>query len=297
MMAAMLSSNDLCLFLSECIDARNAVFKKCAPALSLDAARRALQSWGGDISSITHIVAVTCTGVMVPGLEFHIMTGLGLPKTTQRLAVQFMGCFGALSGMKTARAFAAERYQYNSNPYQQSGKSSVLISSPYVASQSTESCSACMHGTVQLAHAVGECTDRQDAALCGWRQLLVLISSLWLSFSIFCHLCSLSQDARVDNLVGSALFSDGSGALVIGSNPQPPQRALFLMHGNASVIVDDTLDMMSWELTSTGMTIGLGKEIPAHIYKHIDAFARELLDGTEAQGVPYDKSLWALHPG
>jgi len=34
---------------------------------------------------------------------------LGLSADTQRLSVQFMGCFGALSGMKAARAFACER--------------------------------------------------------------------------------------------------------------------------------------------------------------------------------------------
>lgn len=34
---------------------------------------------------ITHVVAVTCTGIIVPGLEFYIMQALGLPNTTQRL--------------------------------------------------------------------------------------------------------------------------------------------------------------------------------------------------------------------
>jgi alpha-pyrone synthase len=68
-----------------------------------------LAHWGGDLQSITHVVAVTCTGVIVPGLEFSVLSGLGLSSDTQRLAVTFMGCFGALSGMKAARAFAAEK--------------------------------------------------------------------------------------------------------------------------------------------------------------------------------------------
>ena len=85
------------------------VFKSEAPILSLDSARAAIADWGGDLLSITHVVAVTCTGVIVPGLEFQILTGLGLAANTQRLSVTFMGCFGALSGMKAARAFAMER--------------------------------------------------------------------------------------------------------------------------------------------------------------------------------------------
>ena len=94
---------------SECVQVRNDIFKSEAPSLSLDSARAAIADWGGSKSDITHVVAVTCTGIIVPGLEFQILTGLGLETTTQRLSVQYMGCFGALSGMKAARAFAMER--------------------------------------------------------------------------------------------------------------------------------------------------------------------------------------------
>ena len=37
-----------------------------------------------------------------------VMHGLGLAESTQRLGVNFMGCFGTLSGLKTAKALAAE---------------------------------------------------------------------------------------------------------------------------------------------------------------------------------------------
>ena len=122
----------------ECVEARNAVYKREAPKLAVEAGRRAIDDWGGEQALITHVVAVTCTGVMVPGLEFAVMDGLGLSTTCQRLSITFMGCFGALrstrtartalplpvaspyrsslcpsssllSGIKTARAFAAER--------------------------------------------------------------------------------------------------------------------------------------------------------------------------------------------
>ena len=51
---------------------RNAVFKSEAPLLSLESARAAIAHWGGDKADITHVVAVTCTGVIVPGLEFSV---------------------------------------------------------------------------------------------------------------------------------------------------------------------------------------------------------------------------------
>ena len=62
------------------------------------------------------------------------------------------------------------------------------------------------------------------------------------------ELCSLHMqlDGRVDNLVGSALFADGSGAMVVGQAPREDERPLFEMCKTASVIIPQTLDMMSW---------------------------------------------------
>ncbi len=97
---------------TEGVELRNEVYKLEAPKLSLEAAREALRNWGGDPQTITHVVAVSCTGIIIPGLEFHVMTGLGLSIHTQRLNIGFMGCFGALSGMKAARSIASERLMH-----------------------------------------------------------------------------------------------------------------------------------------------------------------------------------------
>lgn len=44
----------------------------------------------------------------------------------------------------------------------------------------------------------------------------------------------MQLDDRIDNLVGSALFADGSGAMIIGSVPRQDERVLFEMHRNVS---------------------------------------------------------------
>lgn len=56
---------------------------------------------------------------------------------------------------------------------------------------------------------------------------------------------------------------------------------------------------MFWfrELTSSGMSIGLGKEIPDQIYRYIDSFSAGMLAHTEAESVRFDQCLWAIHPG
>jgi predicted naringenin-chalcone synthase len=87
---------------------RNNRYKEEAPKLALEAAKIALKRWGGENSRITHIISVSCTGMIAPGIEFYLMQNLGLSSTVNRLGVNFMGCFGAFKGLSVARAFALE---------------------------------------------------------------------------------------------------------------------------------------------------------------------------------------------
>jgi predicted naringenin-chalcone synthase len=87
---------------------RNEAYKQHALPLSLQSAEQALEAWGGPRESITHVVYVSCTGLVAPGIEFHLMNALGLNKSVQRFALNFMGCFGAFKGLAMARSFANE---------------------------------------------------------------------------------------------------------------------------------------------------------------------------------------------
>jgi len=87
---------------------RNIRYKNEAPKLAEQAARQALESWGGDRAHITHVISVSCTGVLAPGIEFHLMRNLGLSPSVNRLGINFMGCFGAIKALSVARAFALE---------------------------------------------------------------------------------------------------------------------------------------------------------------------------------------------
>ncbi len=87
---------------------RNAIYKADAPKLSYESAQKALKNWGGDPGAITHLIFVTCTGVVAPGIEFHLVSQLGLNPSVQRFAINFMGCFGAFKGLAVASAFAKE---------------------------------------------------------------------------------------------------------------------------------------------------------------------------------------------
>lgn len=95
---------------------------------------------------------------------------------------------------------------------------------------------------------------------------------------------------------GSAIFSDGSSAVVVGCGQRANERAIYRVHKSASVVIPNTLEYMDWILSKSGMVIGLAKEIPQAIYDHIPTFLQQLLSNTEAYGVDAADMTHAVHP-
>jgi predicted naringenin-chalcone synthase len=87
---------------------RNNLYKESAPTLAKAACEKALNQWGGHRSDITHVISVSCTGMVAPGIEFLLIESLGLKSSVERLGINFMGCFGAFKGLAIAKALALE---------------------------------------------------------------------------------------------------------------------------------------------------------------------------------------------
>ena len=87
-------------------------YAKEAPALALGAATRALDTSGIAPRSITHIITVSCTGFDAPGIEIALIDRLGLPRTTQRIQVGFMGCHAAINALRVANGLVSENKDY-----------------------------------------------------------------------------------------------------------------------------------------------------------------------------------------
>lgn len=87
---------------------RNAHYRKEAPKLAEHAAVDVLKNWNRSPNDITHVISVSCTGVMTPGLEFLIANKLNLPLNTTLLGVNFMGCHGAFKALKVASKIAKD---------------------------------------------------------------------------------------------------------------------------------------------------------------------------------------------
>jgi predicted naringenin-chalcone synthase len=81
-------------------------YARLAPPLALEASSRALTSSGVDAGDITHLITVSCTGFVAPGVDRVLIQGLRLPATVQRTQVGFMGCHGVLNGLRVALAYA-----------------------------------------------------------------------------------------------------------------------------------------------------------------------------------------------
>ncbi|CRX37903.1 type III polyketide synthase [Estrella lausannensis] len=88
--------------------ARSLLYQSVAPALAEDVSRAAVESWGGNVEAITHVISVSCTGCIAPGIEFLLVDRLGLSRSVERLGINFMGCFGAFKGLAVAKALALE---------------------------------------------------------------------------------------------------------------------------------------------------------------------------------------------
>jgi predicted naringenin-chalcone synthase len=89
--------------------ARMARYERDAPALGARAARSALEQAGRAAGDVTHLVTVSCTGFSAPNFDLGLVRALGLPRTVERTHVGFMGCHGALNGLRVARGYAESR--------------------------------------------------------------------------------------------------------------------------------------------------------------------------------------------
>jgi predicted naringenin-chalcone synthase len=84
---------------------RMAIYTAEAGPLAVRAAGAAMRQSGLGTDDISHLVTVSCTGFHAPGVDYEIITGLGLKPTTQRTHVGYMGCHGAMNGLRVARAY------------------------------------------------------------------------------------------------------------------------------------------------------------------------------------------------
>jgi type III polyketide synthase len=84
----------------------HALFMTDGVPLAVSASRKALLEAGLDPSSITHVVATTCTDSANPGYDHYVAKELGLRPDTERVLLHGIGCSGGLAALRTAANLA-----------------------------------------------------------------------------------------------------------------------------------------------------------------------------------------------
>jgi predicted naringenin-chalcone synthase len=81
--------------------ARMAFYAEAAPVLALEAVAALARQ--APLDGITHLVVASCTGFVAPGIDQVLARQLDLAPTLERLLIGFMGCYAAVTALRTAR--------------------------------------------------------------------------------------------------------------------------------------------------------------------------------------------------
>ncbi len=84
---------------------RMRLYEQYAGTLAALATRRALLDAQLDAAEMTHLVTVSCSGFQAPGWDIDLLSAVGLSASVARTHIGFMGCHGALNGLRVADAF------------------------------------------------------------------------------------------------------------------------------------------------------------------------------------------------
>jgi predicted naringenin-chalcone synthase len=76
-------------------------FESFAPQLAHNALDK-LSLTAEERRGITHVVVTSCTGLYAPGLDFEVVSHLGLDPSVERTMIGFMGCYAAINALKSA---------------------------------------------------------------------------------------------------------------------------------------------------------------------------------------------------
>lgn len=103
---------------------------------------------------------------------------------------------------------------------------------------------------------------------------------------------------RPYDLVGVALFGDGAGAMIIGTDPVSySERPLFELHTAIQNFLPETEKIIDGKLTEEGISFKLARELPHIIEDNVEGFCHKLMRNAGVAEKEYNKLFWAVHPG
>lgn len=235
--------------------------------LATRAAEEALRQAAIDPATITHLVVVTCTGFQAPGVDVGLIRSLGLSADTQRVQVGFMGCHGAINGLRVASGWLGQDpsarvllvcVELCSLHYQYGWETDHLVSNAIFADGAA---------AVVL---VGDESPPDDAGVVGRGS-------------------ANGQATGVPPTNATNGQADGGQA----DGGQAPEELRLVATG--SRLIADSADAMTWRIGDHGFQMTLSAEVPDRIGAELPGY---LAGWLAAYGLQVeDIGGWAVHPG
>ncbi|GJN32379.1 hypothetical protein PR202_gb20885 [Eleusine coracana subsp. coracana] len=88
------------------LDTRMDIVKTAVPELSAKASMKAIAEWGRPATDITHLVVTTNSGAHIPGVDFQLISLLGLRPDVRRSMLYLNGCYAGAAALRLAKDLA-----------------------------------------------------------------------------------------------------------------------------------------------------------------------------------------------
>ncbi len=241
---------------------RMQLYERHAGTLATTATKQALQAAHIEAADITHLVTVSCSGFHAPGFDIELLQSAGLSPSVARTHVGFMGCHGALNGLRVADAFL------KADP-----NACVLL---------------CCVELCSLHHQYGWSPDRivSNALFADGAAAVVLTSEKTIQ----------GQAPQNSELAeGSFPFQQSRHPPILNSAVPDPSRGTWRLIGSGSVVLPDTRADMGWRIRDHGFEMTLSARVPDLIQRHLRPWLSDWL-GSRGLALENIRS-WAFHPG
>jgi len=239
-----------------------------AAPLAAQAAVRALADAQTTPEDITHIVTVSCSGFTAPGIDVSLIRDLGLRPTTERTHVGFMGCHGALNGLRVARGFT------ENTPGAQ-----VLV-------VAVELCTIHYHYPWDMEKNVANALFADGAAA-------VVLGAPREGETPAEVVSPVAQEMRSPH---PNPLPPGEGTRSgEGTRPGAGNARVWRCAATGSCIIPDSEDAMTWRIRDHGFTMTLSPEVPKLIQAHLRPWMTSWLQQQELDVESI--RTWAVHPG
>jgi predicted naringenin-chalcone synthase len=111
------------------------------------------------------------------------------------------------------------------------------------------------------------------------------------------ELCTLhfQVDDSLESAIVNGLFADGAAAAVLAERSDEEAQGELAYAGNHTVLDDDSMGDMTWEIGDTGFLMGLAPSVPDTVSRLLPNYLGALLHPHDLDRNAID--FWAIHPG